>query len=67
MAVGVDGQQLHTTRLERGDDSWQTVVVPVDLEAGFHTINLWFFNDGMVDGNDRNAEVDWVEIRKQLP
>lgn len=65
VALGVDGQQLRTYRLSRGDDSWETLELPVALEPGPHTINVWFLNDGAVNGINRNAVFDWVELQPQ--
>lgn len=67
MAIGVDGRQAQAAALGRGDNSWQTITVPITLSRGLHTINLWFLNNAVVDGKDRDAVVEWVEIREQIP
>jgi tetratricopeptide (TPR) repeat protein len=62
MALGVDGQPRAQLDLARGDDSWETVSLTVDLAAGVHSVDLWFLNNGSVNGVDRNATVAWVRV-----
>lgn len=64
MAIGVDGQQLEQITLSRGDDSWETLTLPVSLAEGFHSIDVWYLNDAIIDGRDRNAGVEWVTIER---
>jgi tetratricopeptide (TPR) repeat protein len=64
LAVGADSRQLQTLTLSRGDNSWETVSVPVQLSQGWHTLDIWFLNNGIVDGVDRNAIVDWIQLRE---
>ncbi len=65
MALGADSNLAYPISLERGDDSWTTVVVTMQLEPGPHTIDLWFLNNAVVNGKDRDAWVDWVELQLQ--
>jgi hypothetical protein len=60
MALGIDGKQLEVLSLMRGDNSWETVHLPVSLKKGFHTIDVWYSNDEIVNGKDRNAAVSWI-------
>ena len=62
MGLGVDGNQIEMYTLDYGDNSWQTVTVSIKLEPGLHTVDVWFLNDGVVDGQDRNLEFQWVQI-----
>lgn len=62
MALGINGQQLRPISLERGDESAETVAVITRLEPGVHLLGVWFLNDAIIDGVDRNAQVDWVAI-----
>jgi tetratricopeptide (TPR) repeat protein len=66
MAIGVDGKQLEPITLARGDDSWETVSLPVTLAAGYHTVDIWYLNNAIVNGQDRDAAVEWVEIERQV-
>jgi Tetratricopeptide repeat/Ca-dependent carbohydrate-binding module xylan-binding len=67
MAVGIDGQRLLPIALARGDDSWQTIATPVHFSRGLHTINVWFLNNAIVEGVDRDAAIDWVAIEEDQP
>jgi hypothetical protein len=67
MAIGINGLQLHNFELTREDQTWQIVEVPVTLQAGLHTINIWYLNDMVVDGVDRNAVLQWVELLSGSP
>ncbi len=67
MAIGVDGKQLELITLARGDNSWETVSLPVTLTSGYHTVDIWYLNNAIVNGKDRDAAVEWVEIERQVP
>lgn len=62
VAFGIDGQQLHHISLTRGDNSWETVHFEIHLTKGWHTLHLWFLNDGIKDGKDRDAAIAWVKL-----
>lgn len=64
MAIGIDGRQLMPITLARGDNSWETVTLPVHLTKGFHSIDLWYLNDALANGKDRNAAVQWVMVQR---
>lgn len=63
--IGVDGQRVDFINLGRGDYSWETFKVPVVLKQGSHTIHIWFRNDVWTESESRDAEIAWVEIRRQ--
>ena len=63
MRLGVDGQVLSNITLTRGDSSLSQSTVRVNLKPGIHVIQLWFDNNAIVNGVDRNAAVSWVAIR----
>ena len=67
MAVGVDGRLLQRITLAHGDDSWQTIAIPVRFSSGLHTINVWFLNNEIVEGVDRDAAIDWITIEEERP
>jgi hypothetical protein len=50
--------------LARGDQSWQVFQLKTFLRVGVHVLDVNFTNDGMVDGVDRNAIVDWIKIER---
>lgn len=62
MAVGVDSERLKLITLARGDESWEEIALPVKLADGFHTVDIWYLNDAVPGGQDRNASVDWVSM-----
>jgi tetratricopeptide (TPR) repeat protein len=64
MAIGIDGKQLEHITLTRGNDSWETITLPVNLTKGLHAIDLWYLNDATVNGKDRNAVVEWVAVER---
>ena len=64
MAIGIDGRPLEQITLSRGDDSWETVTLPISLTRGFHSIDLRFLNDAIVNGKDRNAVAEWVTVER---
>lgn len=64
MALGVNGQQLQRFSFQRGDASAETVAVVTRLEPGVHLIGVWFLNDALVNGVNRDAEVDWVAVEQ---
>jgi tetratricopeptide (TPR) repeat protein len=65
MAVGIDSQQLRRVAFARGDNSWETVTVPVRFAKGLHTVNVWFLNNAVVGGVDRDAAIEWVAIQEE--
>ncbi len=64
ISLGIDGHVYKQVSLARGDDSWETIVVPVHITPGIHTINIWFLNNDLVDGKDRNAVIEWAAIEE---
>lgn len=64
MAIGINGVQLRNVSLERGDSSAEIISVVTQLERGLHLLGIWYLNDAIVDGVDRNAEVEWVRVEK---
>jgi hypothetical protein len=48
----------------REDFSWEYVRVKRFMSSGTNVIGVRFVNDDNVNGNDRNAVLDWIEIRK---
>ncbi len=35
----------------------------VMLERGYHTIDVWFLNNGVIDSDDRDGAIQWLKIR----
>jgi hypothetical protein len=67
MSVAVDRHKPHEFNLLRGDRSWHVERVEVALEPGLHLLSVRFLNNGMVNGQDRDAIVDWVQIERKTP
>ncbi|MFV9504773.1 MAG: tetratricopeptide repeat protein [Oscillochloridaceae bacterium umkhey_bin13] len=66
MALGLGNQQIAHFHLTKGDDSAAIISTDVQLERGTHMLTVWFLNDGIVNGVNRDAQVEWVEL-EQLP
>lgn len=62
MALGLANQPIAQFRLEQGDESAVIISTDVQLERGTQILTLWFLNDGVVDGVDRNAWVEWMSV-----
>jgi tetratricopeptide (TPR) repeat protein len=65
MAFGVDGQQLRRVLLTSGDDTWATLTFNIRLAPGAHTVHIWFLNDEVVGGVNRDAVIQSVEIHEE--
>ncbi len=65
MAIGVNGQQIQQVLLGRGDNSWETVNTSVFFTAGIHIIQVSFLNDAILNGEDRNAVIEWIMVEHQ--
>lgn len=65
MAVGVDGRQLKSFELSKGDESWTIENFDLKIDSGIHILNVWFLNNSTINGNDRDAAVDWVQFNKK--
>lgn len=64
MAITVDLEPVFQFQMERGDLSWEKLNTEITLTAGFHVIGLRFLNNGVVNGIDRDAVINWLEIEK---
>lgn len=62
MALGVGGHTPVAVSLERGDGSTEVISTRALLGPGIHVVRVWFFNNGTVAGDDRDAVVTWVEV-----
>lgn len=66
MILGLDGRRLHPFELASADNSWRIVHMDVMLERGYHTIDVWFLNNGVIDNDDRDGAIQWLEIRSAV-
>lgn len=64
MAVGIDGNKLKEFSLDREDNSPFDLKFEIFLDNTYHTIDVWFLNDGSKNGLDRNAVIEWIELKK---
>jgi len=64
MNLTIDYVPVFPFEMERGDMSWQEFQTEVILSAGFHVIGLRYINNGVVNGIDRDAVIDWIEFEK---
>jgi hypothetical protein len=51
--------------LTRADQSWEELEIDVTLQPGIQLFGVRFLNDAIVDGIDRNAVLDWLEITRR--
>lgn len=63
MSIGVNGKLGVFSILERGDESWDAIEMQQELSPGLHTINIWFLNNEIVNGIDRDGAIDRLDIR----
>ena len=64
MNLTIDYVPVFPFEMERGDMSWQEFQTEVILSAGFHVIGLRYINNGVVNGIDRDAVIDWIGFEK---
>ncbi len=64
LGIEINWQPIAAISLDRGDGNWEDITTRIDLPEGIHWIGLRFLNDALVDGQDRNAFVDWLELRR---
>ncbi|MCS6880082.1 MAG: tetratricopeptide repeat protein [Oscillochloridaceae bacterium] len=62
LAFGANGLPLHQVSLVAGDNTQSVVEFPVMLTTPLSTVDIWFLNDANVQGLDRNAYIEQVEI-----
>jgi len=64
VAFGANGQPVHYVSLTDGDDTWSIVEIPLALHPPLASLDVWFLNNDMVNGRDRNAVIGQIEIQK---
>jgi len=64
LALGVNRRDIYPITLDREDDSIQSVNIPIQLNQGLQTIHLWFLNNAIVNGKDRDATIQSFRIIK---
>jgi hypothetical protein len=64
MNLTLDLVPVYPFEMQRGDMSWQEFQTEVDLSAGYHVIELQFLNNAIVNGIDRDAVIEWIEVQK---
>lgn len=62
LAFGANGLPLHQVSLVAGDNAQSVVEYPITLISPLSTVDIWFLNDANVNGLDRNAYIEQVEI-----
>lgn len=67
LAFGVNGHRVQSTSLTRGDNTPSVVEFPVTLHPPLASLDVWFLNNDMVNGQDRNATIGRIEILKAHP
>lgn len=64
MNLTIDLGPVYPFEMDRGDMSWQEFQHTVFLSAGFHVVGLRYLNNAIVNGKDRDAVIDWIELEK---
>jgi hypothetical protein len=64
MDFTIDLLPVYPFEMARGDMSWQEFQTEVVLSAGFHVVGLRYLNNAIINGNDRDAAIDWLELEK---
>lgn len=67
IAFGVNGRRVHYASLTGGDNTPSVVEFPVTLHPPLASLDVWFLNNAMVNGQDRNATIGRIEILKVHP
>ncbi|RMG06279.1 MAG: hypothetical protein D6735_04190 [Acidobacteria bacterium] len=62
LAIGTNGRPLQYVLLNEGDNAWSTVTVIINLHQPATTLDVWFLNNGSVDGHDRDAVIRQIVI-----
>lgn len=62
LGVELQGRRVGTFDLARGTLQNLTHTILVETTAGPQAVTISFLNDGAVDGVDRNAFIEWVEL-----
>lgn len=63
LAFGLNGRPLQHLSLTAGDDTWSVVEYPVTFTTRIATLDVWYLNDVMVQGIDRNAVIAQIDIQ----
>ncbi|HYF62765.1 MAG TPA: tetratricopeptide repeat protein [Herpetosiphonaceae bacterium] len=63
LAIEIDGQPVETFETML-DGSFSERQVRVDLEGGTHVLTVRFLNNGVFNGVDNNAYIDWLGISR---
>jgi tetratricopeptide (TPR) repeat protein len=63
IALIINTAPVATFNLDRADGSWETVATRVNLDASQHLIALQFLNNAVVNDEDRDLVIDWIQIR----
>lgn len=50
--------------MDKGDMSWSEFRTDENLTTGYYVIGLRFLNNGVVNGLDRDAVIDWIELER---
>jgi hypothetical protein len=62
MHLRVNGNARKTFSLTRGDGSLEIVEMPLRLRQGLHLVTLEFLSNDIVNGQDRDAIIEWIEL-----
>jgi tetratricopeptide (TPR) repeat protein len=55
LAIGIDGMPIRYLTLSAGDNTWESFTFPLILSKGIHTIDIWYLNNKVIEGKDRDA------------
>jgi len=62
LVVEIDGVSAPIS-FDANDDSWAEKTIKLTIQSGAHSLIISFLNDYFGPVGDRNAELEWVEVR----
>ena len=64
LEIWLDGQRIGDLAFARGDHTWETLSVRVNMSLGVHLLRIWYVNDYFDQGLglDRNAYIKHIVI-----
>lgn len=62
MSFGVNGLAVLHVSLTAGDNSFSAVELPITLVPPLMRLDVWFLNNGTIQGEDRDAVIRWIDL-----
>lgn len=65
LQVEINFKSIMQIELNRGDLSWEEFSSEVYLSKGVQLIGIHYLNNGVVDGLDRDAHIEWIKLEQK--